>query len=129
MGFDYNRLVHKVLIALLAFTASTAIAGGIGLLGGLVQPPLSDLDGSIFDSYVVPGLVLLGMVGGSALWATVSLVKKQPSSLLISAAAGLILMTWIAVEASIVQFHPLQVAYYLIGLAIVAGSILLIAKK
>lgn len=121
--------MRQMLILLTLFTAVTAIAGGIGLLGGLVQPPLSDLDGSIFDSYVVPGLALLGLVGGSALWASLALIKRQPSALLLAAASGLILLTWISVEVSVVQFHWLQVAYYLVGLSVVSLSILLIAKK
>jgi hypothetical protein len=54
-----------VSLALLTFLAVTA-AGGLGLLTGILSPPLDVLAASPFRTYTIPGLALLVCVGGSA---------------------------------------------------------------
>jgi hypothetical protein len=56
-----------ILIILNIFLAITSISGGIGLLTGTISPPAEYLNGTIFRTYLIPGLALLILVGGIAL--------------------------------------------------------------
>jgi hypothetical protein len=72
-----KRIIRKVLIILISFLALNAIGGGIGLLTGLNVPPLVFLDGSPFSSYILPGLALLILVGGTAALASILIVRNH----------------------------------------------------
>lgn len=63
---------NSVLVALNGFTALTAVWGGIALMTGAKGErfPARLLEGTPFDSYTIPGLILAGVVGGTATVAT-----------------------------------------------------------
>lgn len=90
-----------ILLIVNAFVAITAIGGGIALSSGLEARRFSPelLDGTPFRSYRVPGLLLAGVVGGSAAAATV-LVALSGDGLGagVSVLAGLVLCGWILFE-------------------------------
>ncbi len=86
---------------LISFLALTAIGGGIGLFTGFNAPPLVFLDGSPFSSYILPGLALLILVGGTAVLASILLVRNHRHA-------------WFAVVASaiaVVIFEIVEVVY------------------
>ena len=60
-----------------AFAAVTALGGGVALATGLEggRFPTDWLTGTPFDSYLIPGLMLAGVVGGSAAVATVATLR------------------------------------------------------
>lgn len=58
---------YKVLIGILLFHALSAVGGGIGLVTGTLPVPTVLLQNTPFDSYVIPGLFLGAVIGGSAL--------------------------------------------------------------
>src|SRR5690606_40846071 len=58
------------LAVLLGFIALNALGGAVYGLAGAEGVPLEWLEGSPFDSYVVPSLILLLAVGGTALAAS-----------------------------------------------------------
>jgi hypothetical protein len=60
-----------VLGSLLAFGALNAFAGGYYGMSGAEDVPKEWLEGSPFDDYFIPGLVLFVVVGGSSLAATI----------------------------------------------------------
>jgi hypothetical protein len=62
------------------------VPGGITLLAGVYTPPVQQLEGTVFSSFLVPGLALLVIVVGGALLALVLLVRR---SRLAPVAAGL----------------------------------------
>jgi hypothetical protein len=67
------------LLGLLALQALGAIAGGIGLVEEPVENigmPLSMLEGSPFSDYLVPGLILLVVVGLPPLVAAVGIAWR-----------------------------------------------------
>lgn len=106
------------LSAINLFLGITAGGGGIGLLTGWIAPGNALLEGSIFASYVVPGLSLLVLVGGSALVAAGLVWRRAgwgPAAAAIAAAAILIFE---GVEYAVIGYHWLQVAYVAIGVAI-----------
>jgi hypothetical protein len=113
------------LIALLLLVAATAIGGGIALAVGLEggRFPLSWLAGTPFADYVAPGLILAGVVGGSAAAATITLVRRSPIGPRVSLMAGVLLMGWIAGEIILVSadnevVSPMEAAYVFAGMAI-----------
>ena len=123
-----TRVERMLLVVLNAFLAMSAIAGGIGLLGGGIQFPLEWLRGSPFSSYLIPGLALLAIVGGSASIATALLLLRHPRAALASGAAGTIMMIFEIVEVLVVGSQPglmrnLQILYFTLGLVIVGLAV------
>jgi len=120
-----TRVARTLLIALDAFLAVTAIAGGIGLLTGVIAAPLALLQGSPFGSYIIPGLALLVVVGGSALVATVLMIRRHALGTVLSGAAGAMIIGFEIVEVLVIGSEPgvarnLQIFYFAFGLAMAA---------
>src|SRR3569623_379211 len=72
--------VRYLLGALLAFAALNAFAGGSYGLAGAQGVPREWLRGSPFTDYFVPSLILVVVVGGSFLLATVAVFARWRSS-------------------------------------------------
>ena len=117
-----------VLLILTAFCMLSAIAGFIYL--GPVGTPgwsLEFLEGSPFDSYLWPSVILLVMVGGTQLLAFVLLLRRHASVAFWAAVAGYTMVIWIIAEQLL--FHVpdvsgewillpvLQIVYSAVGLA------------
>jgi peptidoglycan/LPS O-acetylase OafA/YrhL len=124
------------LIVLVAFLALTAIGGGIGLLTGSIAPGLELLAGSPFASYAVPGLALVVLVGGSALVATVGLIRRYPRAIQLAGLSGAMIVGFEVVEVLIIGSDPgvarnLQLFYFTLGLAIlvVAGVLSVTSRR
>ena len=111
---------RRLLIALEALIAVNAAGGGIYGLAGAKGVPREWLEGSPFDSYVIPSLFLLAVVGGGMLVALGLLVRGHRRSAEASLAAGLVLLGWIAVEVAIIPFSWLQPVFAALALAVVA---------
>lgn len=106
---------RRALLWLTIFLAVTTIAGGIGILTGVLGLDESDLDGSPFSSYVVPGLALLVLVGGTATAAAILLRRSDPLAPFVAAAAGGAMMIFEIVQMRYIPFHFLQVVYLVVG--------------
>lgn len=114
---------QRLLVGLLGFNAVTAMAGGIGLIAGWIKPGAALLEHTDFASYYWPGVILLCAVGGSALYAAVSVTRKMPGASMASLLAGMIMLFWIITEVvSIRQFHFFQVVYIATSLTIIFQS-------
>jgi hypothetical protein len=122
------RLLQASLVASTSFLAITAIGGGVGLLMGMNAPSTNLLQGSPFSDFSLPGLVLLVVVGGSALTASVLTLRHHPSAPLSCALAGVLIFCFEFVEVLAIGSPPgigrnLQIFYFLLGLAIMALAI------
>ena len=109
--------------ALGALEAAIAVSAAGGAAYGLSGAPgvrTSWLDGSPFSSYVIPSIVLLVAVGGSAAIAFAALVNRSRWASPLTMAAGAILVGWIAVEVIWIPFSPLQPACLVAGIAMIA---------
>lgn len=122
-----SKIIHVIQAALTLFLALTAFLGGIGLLAGLNAPPIEQLAGTPFKDWIIPGLSLFLIVGGSALFASILLLRRSKFASLFSTTAGVIIMFFEFVEvmaigspAGIAQ--TLQIFYYGLGTAIVIAS-------
>ena len=114
-----HKFVQLVLIVVVAFVGLTAVAGGVAILTGFLQLPLGLLQGTPFSSYLIPGLVLAIVVGGSGLVAAATLPTGCEMGILASLVAGLILVGWIVVEIAMIGLGSwLQVLYLVLGLTI-----------
>ncbi|HLF76098.1 MAG TPA: hypothetical protein VJB57_01285 [Dehalococcoidia bacterium] len=118
------ELARRALIALDAFFALGAIAGGLVLLlypsgGGPMQFDLEYLQGSPFVNYFIPGLFLAG-IGFGSLGASLMHLLRVALAPHLSFVFGALLVIFEAVEATLVPFSALQPFYFAVGLAMMA---------
>ena len=113
------------LLIIQVFVALTAFAGGAALIVGSVNPdfslaivpPPEYLQGSPFDSYVLPGIILALVLGGVHLVAFSMLLRRHRWAHFAAAAAGFDALIWIFVQMVYIPFSPLQAVYFLAGIA------------
>ena len=128
-----STVLRGIQFGLLIFGAVSSFAGAVIAIaangGGM---PLAYLEGSPFDSYLVPGLVLGLIVGGTQLAGAVGLVLRRNWALLASAVAGFGMLIWIFVEIAMIrQYSVLQTAYFALGgleIILVLGMLGLVPK-
>jgi hypothetical protein len=127
-----QQATRTTLLAVEAFVALTAFAGGIALMLGalipdlsvVITPPTEYLENSPFSSYLVPGMVLALVLGGIHAIAFVLLLRRRPSALFAAAAAGYAALIWIFVQMMVIPFSFLQAVYFMAG-AVELGLVLL----
>jgi hypothetical protein len=106
----------------------TAVRGGYSLIAtnGLGMP-IEFLQSSPFESFLIPGLILLFIVGGSNLIAALLIWRRSKYALEASAVAGFGLLIWIVVEQYIIAHpHVLQLIYFALGTLILIFTMLLL---
>lgn len=123
-----QRLSRILLIFLESFLALTAIGGGIGLLTGLLAMPVEYLAGSIFTSFLIPGLSLMVVVGGLAIVGAVLLTKRHRYAPAATAVSGLAIIFFEWVEVMVIgspagAARNMQVFYFGLGLLILLASL------
>lgn len=118
-----SNTVRIALFAVDAFTAVTAVGGGLALMAGLEGDrfPLKLLEGTPFSSYVIPGLILMVAVGGTATVAAAALLRNLAIGAPASMLAGMVLMGWIIGEVLILNQPAarswVEAVYFAVGLA------------
>ena len=127
-------LLRGALLALTGFLAVSAVPGGITLLAGVYTPPVQQLEGSVFSSFLVPGLALLVIVGGGALLAFVLLIRRRQLGSVMAGQAGSFVMAFEFVEVLAIGSPPgpafvMQVLYFGIGVALVCLSLVSLAFR
>lgn len=120
-----------LLAAGLLFQGLSGVVGGSALVmdpsGGLVRIPASWLDGSSFSDYLVPGLILLVVLGLFPLLALYGLWTRLLWAWHSALAVGVGLIVWIAVEILIIGYKsspPLQLGYGLLGIGMLFTALL-----
>ena len=133
---SYHAGVRIALLALETFIVVGAIDGGMALLRGAFDQVVSVdwLAGTPFSDYTLPALVLVIVVGGSALLAAATVFIDREWAVLLSVLAGLVMAGFLVVEAISLDSKVgdalpivlvMQILYFVPGLAIVglAGSL------
>lgn len=123
-----SRTVPVVaLMCALSFQGLSGLAGGVGLMGDptgtSLRIPQEWLAGSPFSDYLVPGLILLILLGALPLVVVWGVWAAAPWAWAASLGIGVMLVVWIGVQISIVGYQPsppLQVVYGTLGLGIIA---------
>jgi hypothetical protein len=117
---EEHKTARVALIIVAGFAAVSALGGGLMVASGWpYQFPAAWLEGTPFPDYTLPGLILGVVVGGSALLATVALLKNVRWAALASIAAGAIMMGWIVGEIvllNVAGFTWLWPLYFGVGL-------------
>jgi hypothetical protein len=114
------KFKYFYLVILQFFIGAGAVTGGIGLVtatsGQNLGLAAEWLEGSPFESYLIPGLVLLFVIGVGNIFAGVLTFKRKPLAGETAMILGTFLMFWIAVQVTIIPFHWLQPLYFFLGL-------------
>jgi len=125
-----HEVIRIALLAIAAFIATSAIEGGVAVLGGVVfgyELPLSWLAGTPFVDYTSPGLALAIVVGGSALLAAATVFIHREWALLVSMVAGLVMAGYLLVEVISIDSKlgdalptslVIQLFYFVLGVAL-----------
>jgi len=119
------------LIVAIAAQGLSGVAGGLGLVmdptGSALQIPSAWLEGSPFDSYFVPGLVLLTVLGLAPLVDVVGLWRGARWGWHGAVVVGGALIVWLVVEILVIGYQPeppLQAIYGVLGAVIVGLALL-----
>lgn len=87
---------------------------------GLIPEQAEWVEHTDFPSLYFPGVILMAVVGGSSVIATLAMAWRSEGWQLSSIVAGVIMLFWIVGEvASIRGFHFLQVIYFITGVLVV----------
>jgi hypothetical protein len=119
-------MTTRLLEAIELVLALTAIPAGLMMIfdpstGGSLNLDTAWLEGSPFNDFLVPGLFLAGVIGLGNLTVAALLLGRWLYAGEASLAMGVVLMTWIVVQATIIPFnwvfHP---TFFALGAAIFA---------
>ncbi|MDX1591214.1 MAG: hypothetical protein R3283_04590 [Balneolaceae bacterium] len=120
----------KLLLAVMVFQSLSGLVGGAALVydpsGEILATPVEWLSGSLFDDYLIPGIILFFVLGVFPVVCAYALWNRQPWSLKASLLAGMGLIIWIIVEVMIIGYHaspPLQLIYFIVGIVITILSL------
>lgn len=124
--FLRSHLVHLALIVVTAISGLAAIGGGLGVLFHGLGIPREELSGTPFDSFLIPGLLLTVVVGGSMATATTALLRRADEAGRVAIVAGAVMLGWIVVEALMIHDgRPLQVAVAVVSVATILLGLML----
>jgi hypothetical protein len=116
-------MVRDTLIVLEILIAVAAVAGGVYAIVGAPGIPPEWLKGSAFKTYLVPGVVLLVLVGGSMAAAAAMLLAGSSGARVMSLEAGIVLLAWMVGQLSMIGYrHWTQPLLVVIGVAVVVLS-------
>ena len=104
MSFETHRIIRYTLGTLLGFAALNAFGGGYYAISGAKGVPLEWLQGSPFESYLVPGLILFGIVGGAFLVASVAVLRRLRFAKSATYSSVLIVSVWLLVQMVIIGY-------------------------
>lgn len=120
-----KRILRRTLSILVGFQGLSGLAGGFGLIldptGEALGIPQRWLANTIFDTYMIPGLILFVVLGIFPMICYVGLWKKKSWAITGSFLTGIALMIWIIVEIYIIGYQPrppLQLIYGVTGIFI-----------
>ena len=138
------KIIRNIFLIVLGFLALGAIGGGIVLLisptGEMIGLPLSEFKNIPFKSYLIPGIILLSVLGLVPLLLIIALLKKPESKLAeqinvfkdmhwswtYSIYIAFILIGWVHIELIFLQgvVHWLHTFYMFYALLIIIVALL-----
>lgn len=119
------------LASALALQGLSGLGGGLGLIadpsGEAIGIPLEWLTGSPFADYLVPGVVLLTVLGIGPLVVAYGVWTRRSWARGASLLVGVALLVWIGVEIAVIGYQPqppLQLVYGVLGAVIVVLAVI-----
>lgn len=120
-----------LLMGFMLFQGISGLFGGFALVidptGELLQMPLSMLEGSPFDNFMFPGIILLTILGIIPMVVFYGLWKRKNWAWMGALTVSVALIIWIGVEIWMVGYHsepPLQLVYGLLGVILLVLTLL-----
>lgn len=105
------------LISIHTLVGVTAVGGGLALMVDPEMMPLDWLDKTFFQNYFLPGIILFGVVGSSAIIAALTSIMKLNGRFTASIISTVFLLFWLMAEVAIIgEIHFLQLVYLALGL-------------
>jgi hypothetical protein len=96
--------VRYALGGLLMFGALNAFGGGYYGMAGAEDVPREWLEGTPFEDYFIPSLVLFVVVGGCLLAAAIAVFAGLRLARRAALTAGVVVLVWVAVETLIIGY-------------------------
>lgn len=123
MRSNYPRVIRNVLGVVLILLSFNAFGGGYYGMAGAEGIPREWLQGSPFQSYFLPSLILFVVVGGSFLFAAIAVFRRTRfARTAVTCSVGIVLV-WLAVQVLIIGYVSwLQPAIAIAGLLALALS-------
>lgn len=119
------------LMGCILFQGVSGLFGGTALVidptGELLRMPISMLEGSPFENFLIPGLILLTILGVFPMVVFYGLWKQSNWSWMGALMVSVALIIWIGVEIWMIGYHPeppLQFIYGLLGLILLTLTLL-----
>ena len=121
------KILKILLFFLVSFTALTSALSGLLMIinpnGEILNLPLKLLEGTPFKNFMIPGILLLIIVGGINLLAAFFYVRNHPKRYNWTMAGGVIISGWIISQMIIIHaVHWMHILYLTIGISVILLS-------
>ncbi|NIM11128.1 MAG: hypothetical protein GTO45_04000 [Candidatus Aminicenantes bacterium] len=128
-----KKIILRIKIGIQGFVALSALPSGALMMifprGFIKEMPISMLEGSPFNDFFWPGLILFGIIGLGHAAALVLSLKRHRQFGQAAAVMGLGLMIWIFVQVNMIGGgHWLQYLYFALGVGEVSLAVLLLKE-
>lgn len=125
MSKTKTAISFYLLLILILFQGASGLYGGGALVldpsGTFLQIPPGLLDESPFDTYLIPGIILLLVLGIFPLIVFYGMWKRKSWSWMGALLVSIALIIWLGVEIAMIGYHsdpPLQLIYGIVGVAL-----------
>lgn len=119
--------IRLALIIIESAVCLAAVIGGIGLITTSLKVPATLLEGSPFNSYFIPAMILTVIVGGTNALAVYSLITRHKIEVETSATAGFGLVIWIFTQTYLLGgLSWIQPLFFIVGIAILILTMVLL---
>lgn len=117
-------IFRRLLFFLLSFIAVNSIISGLLLIirpnGELLHLPLSLVENNMFRNFLIPGILLSTIVGGTNIIAAVQNIQKKLNRYNWAIAGGCMVSGWIIAQMIIIYtVHWLHILYLAMGISII----------
>lgn len=99
-----QTIMRYALGVLLAFAALNAFGGGYYAMSGAKGVPIEWLNGSLFQDYFIPGLILFFIIGGAFLISAIAVVGRFRIARVATFTAVVIVFIWLGVQILIIGY-------------------------
>jgi hypothetical protein len=126
-----KTVILVICVILLLINGIGALFGGFQLFtdptGSKLQMPLSFLENSPFNDYLIPGIILFIVNGIFSFLALAMLILKKTRAHWFVLTQGVLLSGWILMQILMLRtfYAPLHVTFLAMGLGLVAGGLIL----
>ena len=101
---SFQNFIRYTLGILLLLAALNAFGGGYYGMAGAEGVPTEWLDGSLFENYFIPGLLLFTIVGGAFLFAAISVIAKLSIARKAVLCSVIVVFVWLSVQIAIIGY-------------------------